>query len=66
MSKWIIKFLIALLAATALFWIVRFRAWIGALTTVRTPFYFTMNYVLAWVCAALGFIGVMLTDERDL
>lgn len=60
------KLLAAILVAVALFWLARFGTWIGALTTVRTPFYFTMNYALAWVCAALGFIGVMLTDARDL
>lgn len=65
MSKLLTKLFLALLAATGTFWLTRFGAWLGSLTTVRTELYFTLNHGLAWVAAFLAFVCVLVVDMED-
>lgn len=57
--KTIIKFLAAVTSGLAAFWLTRFGAWVGSLTTVRTELYFTLNGILAWAVAVLAFLCVL-------
>lgn len=43
----------ALIVGTVVFWVVRFGAWMEALQTVKTPFFWAMTRVMAWGFAAL-------------
>ncbi len=46
--------LLAILAGAVVFGLVRLSGWMGSLTTVRTPFYFTLVNLGSWVAACIG------------
>ena len=54
--KTIIRIIMALLIAVAVFWFVRLSGWLGSLTTQRTAFYFVLNHGMAWIIAGIVFI----------
>ena len=57
------KLAIAIVVGVAIFWLIRIGGWAGALTTQRTPLYFTLNQIGAWVAACIA--GVMVFVQVD-
>jgi hypothetical protein len=64
MKPLLLRILLGLTAGTAMFWIFRFGGWIDSLTTLRTPFYCTLNHIGAWMMAGFVFLAVMANPKQ--
>jgi hypothetical protein len=57
------KLLLSIGCAVLFFWIYKAGVWVGALTTQRTEFYYTIHAVGAWACAI--FVGIAIFVQPD-
>lgn len=58
----LLRFTTALIVFVAVFALIRFGGWAGALMVVRTPIYFAMVKVMAWFWASVLAVVAYLHD----
>lgn len=56
---------IATVLSVLVFWVFRFGLWTGALTTVRTPLYWTLGHIAAWVFSIICWFGFYNAGASD-
>lgn len=57
------RLLLSLAVAVLVFWLYQGGVWFSALMTVRTPFYYSVHAVLAWIVSGVAGIGFFLNSK---